>query len=69
MILDKEKQFKDGKGHNKSQDGIYRDMIKDLLTKKANIPLLRLEWFYENKESFESYNIIQKAIKDKIYKK
>lgn len=84
LILEKEIKFKsgdtsyhvpkciieyDGKGHDRSDDGFFRDMIKNFLAKKANIPLLRIEEFNEEKENFEDYvDRVQKLIKDALYK-
>lgn len=84
LILEKEIKFKsgdtschvpkciieyDGKGHDRTDDGFFRDMIKNFLAKKANMPLIRLEEFDENKESFENYvDRVQKEIKNALYK-
>ena len=43
-------------------------MIKNFLAQKANIPLVRLEEFDENKESRENYaDRVQKEIKNALY--
>ena len=84
LILEKEIKFKsgdasyhvpkciieyDGKGHDRTDDGFFRDMIKNFLAEKANIPLVRLEEFDENKESRENYaDRVQKEIKNALYK-
>lgn len=84
LILEKEIKFKsgdtschvpkciieyDGKGHDRTDDGLFRDMIKNFLAEKANIPLVRLKEFDGNKESFENYvDRVQKEIKNALYK-